>query len=128
MPSFIIVRYLWQVLGRRPSSPPSVSSPEKTHLNRVNIINLNFYIGFCLKLMMMVMMNCFCGMVDRRKTYSLISSRDHCQKFSRSRISRSRSGLNLPEPKFRFSWTKPCSSDNHYTMAPLIFNVSLVSC
>ena len=43
---------------------------------------------FCrpIKLMMM-MMNCFCGMVDRRKALSLISSRDHCQRSSPSRIS-----------------------------------------
>ena len=27
-------------------------------------------------------LNCFCGMVDRRKHLSLISSRDHCQKRS----------------------------------------------
>ena len=33
------------------------------------------------------MMNCFCGMVDRRKASSLISSRDHCQRSSPSRIS-----------------------------------------
>ena len=32
-------------------------------------------------------MNCFYGMVDRRKTFSLISSRDHCQRSSPSRIS-----------------------------------------
>ena len=37
--------------------------------------------------MMMMMMNCFCGMVDRRKAFSLISSRDHCQRSSPSRIS-----------------------------------------
>ena len=39
-----------------------------------------------LKLSVMVM-NCFCGMVYRRKAFSLISSQDHCQKFSPSRIS-----------------------------------------
>ena len=33
------------------------------------------------------LMNCFCGMVDRRKALSLISSRDHCQRSSPSRIS-----------------------------------------
>ena len=33
-------------------------------------------------MMMMMMMNCFCGMVDRRKAFSLISSRDHCQRSS----------------------------------------------
>ena len=27
----------------------------------------------------------FCGMVDRRKTFSLISRRDHCQRSSPSR-------------------------------------------
>ena len=35
----------------------------------------------------MMMMNCFCGMVDRRRAFSLISSRDHCQRSSSSRIS-----------------------------------------
>ena len=33
------------------------------------------------------MMNCFCGMVDQRKAFSLIFSRDHCQRSSPSRIS-----------------------------------------
>ena len=37
--------------------------------------------------MMMMMINCFCGMVDRRKVFSLISSRDHYQRSSPSRIS-----------------------------------------
>ena len=32
--------------------------------------------------MMMKMMNCFCGMVDRRKVFSLIYSRDHFQRSS----------------------------------------------
>ena len=38
-------------------------------------------------MMMMMIMNCLCGMVDRRKAFSLISSRDHCQRSSPSRIS-----------------------------------------
>ena len=33
-----------------------------------------------------MMMNCFCGMIDRRKAFSLISSRDNCQRSSPSRI------------------------------------------
>ena len=41
---------------------------------------------FLLMMMMMMMMNCFCGMVDRRSALSLISTRDHCQKSSPSRI------------------------------------------
>ena len=36
---------------------------------------------------MMKMMHCFCGMADRRKAFSLIFSRDHCQRSSPSRIS-----------------------------------------
>ena len=35
----------------------------------------------------MMMMNCLCGMVDRGKAFSLISSRDHCQRSSPLRIS-----------------------------------------
>ena len=31
-------------------------------------------------------MNCFCGMVDRQKLFSLISSREHRQRFSPPRI------------------------------------------
>ena len=38
-------------------------------------------------MMMMMLMNCFCGMVERRKVFSLISSQDHCQRSSPSRIS-----------------------------------------
>ena len=37
--------------------------------------------------MMMMMMHCFCGMVDRRKMFSFISSWDHCQRSSPSPIS-----------------------------------------
>ena len=36
---------------------------------------------------MMMMMNCFCVMVDLQKAFSLISSWDHCQRSSTWRIS-----------------------------------------
>ena len=39
-------------------------------------------------------MNCFCGIVDRRKEFRFIFSRDHCQRSSPSRIS------NTPRPGF----------------------------
>ena len=47
-----------------------------------------------------MMVNCFCGMVYRRKALSLISSRGHCQRFSSSQIfdtpqAKLKSGLNL---------------------------------
>ena len=48
----------------------------------------NKFFDRCLRtFLMMKMMNCFCGMVDRRKAFSLISSWDHCQRSSPSRIS-----------------------------------------
>ena len=34
-----------------------------------------------------MMTNCFCGMVDRQKAFSLVSSQDHCQRFSPSQSS-----------------------------------------
>ena len=37
-----------------------------------------------------MMMNCFYGMVDRRKVFSLISSRNHCQRSSPTQISDTR--------------------------------------
>ena len=57
----------------------------------------------------LMMMNCFCGMVDRRKAINVISSRDHCQN-----------------SEFRLNWMKLCSSDNHYTVAPIIWNTNLI--
>ena len=49
-------------------------------------------------MMMMMMTNCFCDMVDRRKVFSLISSLDHCQRSSPSRISDTpRAGYTHPK-------------------------------
>ena len=39
-------------------------------------------------------MNCFCGMVDRQKAYSLISSQDHCQGSLQAQIS------DMPQAQF----------------------------
>ena len=36
---------------------------------------------------MMMMVNCFCGMADRRKAFSLASNQDDCQRSSPSQIS-----------------------------------------
>ena len=61
-------------------------------------------------------LNCFCGMVDRRKTFSLISSRDHSQRSLPSRISDTpRAGF---EPAQNLSSGLYSSDDNHYTTAP----------
>ena len=40
-----------------------------------------------LQWIMMMIMNCFWGMADRQKAFSLISSRDHCQRSLPSHIS-----------------------------------------
>ena len=42
---------------------------------------------YYLMMIMMIIMNCFCGMVDRRKAFSVISSWVHCKRSSPTRIS-----------------------------------------
>ena len=39
------------------------------------------------KVKIVMMMNCFCGMVDQRKAFGLTFSWDHCQSSSPSQIS-----------------------------------------
>ena len=53
---------------------------------------------FLVKMMMKMVMNCFCGMVDQRKVFSLISSRNQCQKSKPLRISDTpRAGFELAQ-------------------------------
>ena len=63
---------------------------------------------------MMVMINCFCGMVDRRKALSLFPSgtivRDPNHRESPTRRMQ---GLNLRRTWVQTSWMKLCSNDNH---------------
>ena len=62
-----------------------------------------FLFWFCLftymvQLLLMTMMNCFCVMVDRRNSFSPISSQDHCQRSSPSQISDTRwAGFELAQ-------------------------------
>ena len=59
-----------------------ISDLKNTHQNTAknkNNTETNNYV--------MMMMNCFCRMFDRRKVFGLISSRDHCQRSSTSLIS-----------------------------------------
>ena len=73
--------------------------------------------------MIIMMLNCFCGMSDGRKTFILISSRDHGQRSSPSRI------FGLPkcriwtcaEPEFWLGWMKLCSSDNIRFIWPVTY-------
>ena len=66
-----------------------INTDFKTRILKIRVserfdIMLVFQIG---KLNWIWMMNRFCGMVDRRKAFSLMTSRDHCQISSPSRIS-----------------------------------------
>ena len=50
-------------------------------LTRKSLMQVLFYfsrVAGGIKILMM-MMNCFCGMVEQQKAFSLISSQDHCQ-------------------------------------------------
>ena len=62
----------------------------------------------------MMMMNCFCGMVDRRMAFSLIPSWDYIQRSSLSLISDTpRAGLEPAQNLSSGCRMKLCSSDNH---------------
>ena len=81
-----------------------------------------------------MMMNCFCGMVDRRKAFSLISSRDHCQRSSPSRISLWHAGSRVwtcAEPEFRLCRMKMnewwfCRINGSFAL--IAFSLSWLTC
>ena len=86
------------------------------------MIETNFvFLSFALlkegaaRLKCMMMTNCFLQMVDQRKALSLVSSREHRQRYSPSQISDTpRNRIwTCAEPKFRLCWMKLCISGNH---------------
>ena len=62
-----------------------------------------------------MMMDCFCGMVDRRKALS----RDYCQRFSLSPNAwQAMRGIwTCAKTEFKLCWMKLCSSNKHYNTA-----------
>ena len=68
-----------------------------------------------INMMMMTVMNCFCGMVDRRKAFSLNTSMDHCQRSSPSRVS------DTPRGRFEPAQTQ-CLSFVEWSCARAITN------
>ena len=72
----------------------------------------------------MMMMNCFCGMVDRRKAFSLISIRDHCQRSSPWRIFDTPLAGFDPVQSLSSGLVEWSRSDNHYTTAPQMKYIS----
>ena len=61
MSSFIIVGYMWQILGREPKSPPPHpwAALKKPTLNRVNMGN-SFFQKTCRKWVLQFSLNIFC--------------------------------------------------------------------
>ena len=57
------------------------------HLQILSFFDDNIHRNYRLLFNVMMMINCFCGMVDRRKAFSIISSRYYCQRFSPLQIS-----------------------------------------
>ena len=66
-------------------------------------------------MMMMMMMNCLCGMVDLRKVFILVSSQDHCQRSSSSQIYKTPQAGFEPVQKLSsgFAEWSCVSGDNH---------------
>ena len=67
----------WAKIFLKCSLPPKFAKVENARTSFFIIISWPEIV-----LVMMMMMNCFCGMDDRRKAFSLISSRDNCQRSS----------------------------------------------
>ena len=60
-----------------------------------------------MKMKMMMMMNCFYGIVDRRKALIFISSRNHCQNPHQCEsLTRHKQDLNLRRIKFSLGWKR----------------------
>ena len=77
----------------------------------------------------LLMMNCFCGIVDRRKALTLISSRDNYQSFSPSQTSDTlRAGFELPQNQFRLYWRKLCNSDSYCITCEKHVNSFQITC
>ena len=69
---------------------------------------------------MMMMKNCFCGMVDRRKACRVFPNRDHCQRSSTLQISdMPRAGF---EPAQNLSSESQSSYLNRLSIGDLIFH------
>ena len=97
----LIFLNFWQNVYRSAIISGNLPSPEKLlvaclHVNFSKIICspiwfdlMEMYLVTKLRILfwlMMMMMNCFWCMVDRRKAFSLISRRDHCHRSSPSQI------------------------------------------
>ena len=77
--------------------------------------------GLMPKGQLMIMMICFCGMVDWQKAFSLTSCFDHCQILTITNLWHAVSWVwTCTEHEFRLSWMKLCSSHNQYTTVPLL--------
>ena len=101
----ILVRIIvpWSLIKSFKASKSGKTTTAKSmKIHQKTIIDI--FIGCIIELKNWIeLMNCFCGMVDRRKAFSLISSRDHCQRSSPSWISDTpRAGFEDPGP-----WTPP---------------------
>ena len=68
----------------------------------------------------MMMMNCFCGMVDRRKAfYPYFQPGPLSEILTITNLWHTASRVwTCAEPEFRLSWMKLCSSNNHCTLVP----------
>ena len=70
---------------------------------------------------MIMMMNCFCGMADPRKAEPYFQLRPLPEILTIANLWLATSRIRTCiEPVFRLWWMKLCSSDNHYTMAPVV--------
>ena len=73
--------------------------------------------------MMMMLMNCFCDIVDQQKAFSLISGQNHWQRSLPLWIWHVMSRICIwTKPKFKLWWIELSSSDKHYTKTLVFTN------
>ena len=75
---YLFLGEIWSKNSKQPFYMKLLLQPDSNMLKLVVMLT---------QMMMIMMMNGFCGMVDRRKAFSLILSRNHFQISSPSRIS-----------------------------------------
>ena len=93
--------------------------------------NISFFFKFYINLQshgswrLLMMMNCFCGMVDRRKAEPNFQPGLLSEILTITNLRHAASRIwTCAEPVFRLRWMKLCSSDNHYTM--YFFSLSFI--
>ena len=79
-------------------------------------------------MMIKMMKDCFCGMVDRRKAFTpYFQPGPLSEILTIANLRQAASRVwSCAESEFRLCWMKFCNSDNHYATAPLYYIITYI--